>query len=152
MHHPRARPPSALQARPEINRGRLAVAKDQRTHEIIVGYRPAETPLCAPLFAKCSPEGAAHHVSLRVPPGGLVVLGLHTVTPSALGWILGAATALMAVRAIGRVLSLGDWVEDRFDVEDRSVVNRFEAADEEPQAVDGHDLDSVEADRVGPVG
>lgn len=58
----------------------------------------------------------------------------------------------MAVRAIGRVLSLGDWVEDRFDVEDRCVVNRFEAADQEPQAVDGDDLDSVEADRVGPVG
>jgi hypothetical protein len=59
---------------------------------------------------------------------------------------------LFRVRAIGGRLSLGDRVEDRFEVEDRGVVNRFEAANEEPQAVDSDDLDSVEADRVWPVG
>jgi hypothetical protein len=53
---------------------------------------------------------------------------------------------------IGSVLSLGDPVEDRFDVEDGGAVNRFEVADPESQAVDGQDLDPVEADRVGPVG
>jgi hypothetical protein len=60
---------------------------------------------------------------------------------------------LRRVRVIGRVLlSLGGRVEDRFDVEVRGVVDRFEAADEESQAVDIDDLDSVEANRVGPAG
>lgn len=47
----------------------------------------------------------------------------------------------------GSVLSLGGRVEDRFDVEDRGAVDRFEVSDQESQAVDGHDLDPVEADR-----
>ena len=45
---------------------------------------------------------------------------------------------------IGSVLSLGDPVEDRFDVEDGGAVNRFEVADPESQTVDGQDLDPVE--------
>ena len=53
---------------------------------------------------------------------------------------------------IGSVLSLGDPVEDRFDVEDGGAVNRFEVADPESQTVDGQDLDPVEADRVGRLG
>ena len=53
---------------------------------------------------------------------------------------------------IGPVLSLGDRVEDRFDVEDGGAVNRFDGTDQKPQAVGGHDLDPMEADRVGPVG
>ena len=40
-------------------------------------------------------------------------------------------------------------VEDRFDVSDRSTVQRFQVADVNPQAVDGEDLDAVQADRVG---
>jgi len=49
-------------------------------------------------------------------------------------------------------LAFGHRVEHWFDVDDRGVVERFELADQDPQALDGEDLGPVQADRVGPVG
>jgi hypothetical protein len=43
-------------------------------------------------------------------------------------------------------------VEHRFDVDDRGAVERFEFADQDPQALDGENLGPVQADWVGPVG
>ena len=49
-------------------------------------------------------------------------------------------------------LPFGPRVEHWFDVDDRGVVERFEPADQDPQALHGEDLGPVQADRVGPVG
>lgn len=49
-------------------------------------------------------------------------------------------------------LPFGCWVEYWFDVDHRGAVERFEFADQDPQALDREDLGPVQADRVGPVG
>ena len=44
------------------------------------------------------------------------------------------------------------WVEYWFDVDHRGAVERFEFADQDPQALDREDLGPVQADRVGRLG
>ena len=48
--------------------------------------------------------------------------------------------------------TLGYWVEYRLDVDYGGAVERFEFADQDPQALHGEDLGPVQADWVGPVG
>jgi len=71
------------------------------------------------------------------------------------GWRGPRLTHPGPARAAGRHqprLPFCDQIENRLDVEDRRVVDRFEVADEDPAVLDGEDLHAVEADRVGPVG
>src|ERR1039457_6330030 len=49
-------------------------------------------------------------------------------------------------------VSFVDGVQDRLHVEDRRSVESLKVTYKDPQTLDGEDLDTVQADRVRPVG